>query len=318
MQVKYLRASKFGFLDPEIRKLFLSQGMLPVVINDAYIPHLFRPERLQLWYGGSGCFVPGTLVRTETGLRAIESIRIGERVLSFDTDKRQPEYMPVLKTFRFSAVDIKQKFVTFVLPTYKIVCTANHEFYINGTWIAAGIIAERIMATNTEYRRRYYISNKGRLLTTKHYARSFCNRYKAAIMKPSKNSDGYPSTMISINQRSVSVKIHRLVALAWIENPLGLPVVNHKDLDKTNNFVENLEWVTARENSDHFQRSGLQPLFKGEASTSSKLKEWQVLEIRAFAKTKKKGHRSILSEKFGVSEATIKDVVLRNSWKHVP
>lgn len=54
MQVKYLRASTFGFLNPEIRKIFLSQGMLPVVINDAYIPHLFRPERIQIWYGGSG------------------------------------------------------------------------------------------------------------------------------------------------------------------------------------------------------------------------------------------------------------------------
>lgn len=54
MQIKYLKASTFGFLNPEIRKIFLSQGMLPVVINDAYIPHLFRPERLQLWYGGSG------------------------------------------------------------------------------------------------------------------------------------------------------------------------------------------------------------------------------------------------------------------------
>lgn len=54
MQVKYLKASTFGFLNPEIKKIFLSQGMFPVVINDAYIPNLFRPERVQIWYGGSG------------------------------------------------------------------------------------------------------------------------------------------------------------------------------------------------------------------------------------------------------------------------
>lgn len=162
MEVKYLRASVWGALREHEAASFRSSGLLPVVINDVYIHNFFRPERIQIWYGGSGCFVPGTLVRTSTGLKPIESIQVGERVLSFDVDNKRGEYMPVLKTFRYSAVDIKQKFVTFVMPTYKIVCTANHEFYINGTWVAAGIIAQRIMEGDTQYERALLHQQQGK------------------------------------------------------------------------------------------------------------------------------------------------------------
>ena len=50
----------------------------------------------------------------------------------------------------------------------------------------------------------------------------------------------------------VTYALHRLIAETWIENPLNKPFVNHKDLDKKNNSVLNLEWVTASENSSHY------------------------------------------------------------------
>jgi hypothetical protein len=50
------------------------------------------------------------------------------------------------------------------------------------------------------------------------------------------------------------VYVHRLVALAYLPNPLNLPEVNHKDFDKTNNKLENLEWVTKEQNTHHTNR----------------------------------------------------------------
>lgn len=58
------------------------------------------------------------------------------------------------------------------------------------------------------------------------------------------------------NNKRTKHYIHRLVAQAYIPNPLGLPEVNHKDSDRTNNQVSNLEWVTSSGNSIHAVKAG--------------------------------------------------------------
>ena len=55
-------------------------------------------------------------------------------------------------------------------------------------------------------------------------------------------------TLLSIEHKKNSEKVHRLVALAWLPNPEGKPQVHHKDEDKTNNSVDNLAWTTSKEN----------------------------------------------------------------------
>ena len=62
---------------------------------------------------------------------------------------------------------------------------------------------------------------------------------------------GYYQVCLSKDGQKVKRYVHRLVAEAYIPNPLGLPQVNHKDEDKTNNNVNNLEWVTAKENNNY-------------------------------------------------------------------
>lgn len=72
------------------------------------------------------------------------------------------------------------------------------------------------------------------------------------ILKPQNNGKGYLHVSLYNNDHiSRTVMIHRLVALAFLENPLDLPQVNHIDENKHNNRVDNLEWVTSVDNINH-------------------------------------------------------------------
>lgn len=69
--------------------------------------------------------------------------------------------------------------------------------------------------------------------------------------------NGYLHCTLSINKKPKRFRVHRLVAEAFIENPSEKPFVNHKDGNRTNNTVENLEWVTPSENTQHAVNTGL-------------------------------------------------------------
>jgi hypothetical protein len=70
-------------------------------------------------------------------------------------------------------------------------------------------------------------------------------------MKSSKNHNGYLYVQFSVNNKKKNFYIHQLVAKAFIENPENKPFVNHKDFNKTNNHISNLEWCTNSENMKH-------------------------------------------------------------------
>lgn len=70
-------------------------------------------------------------------------------------------------------------------------------------------------------------------------------------LKQAKDSNGYKFVTLNNNYKQYHLSIHRAVAETFIENPNNYPQVNHIDCNKENNNVENLEWCTQKQNSDH-------------------------------------------------------------------
>ena len=96
------------------------------------------------------------------------------------------------------------------------------------------------------YEGLYQVSNLGRVKSL-----NYNRTGKECILKYGINTDGYLYVILSKNCICKNRTIHRLVATAFIDNPDNLPYINHKDENKLNNRVENLEWCTAEYNSNY-------------------------------------------------------------------
>lgn len=100
-----------------------------------------------------------------------------------------------------------------------------------------------------DYEGLYQVSNFGNIRRYK-TGYEFLNRYKY-------KHKGYIRTALCKNNHVTHFYVHRLVAKVFIPNPENKSEVNHKDGDKTNNHVDNLEWCTRQENMKHARNTGL-------------------------------------------------------------
>ena len=134
------------------------------------------------------------------------------------------------------------------------------------------------------------------------------------IKKDWHHRDGYRIIGLIKNKKRTVFYVHRLVAEAYLPKIEGKEFVNHKDGNKADNHVSNLEWVTKSENSKHSFEIGTQDN-KGENHPMSLLNEQKVIEIRnRFILGFK---RKELAEMYGVKRSTIEKIINRKLWKHI-
>ncbi len=118
---------------------------------------------------------------------------------------------------------------------------------------------EEIWKEVKEYEELYEISNTGKLRSKDRaiLKRNGVTQYRNGILIAlNTNSDGYLQGKLCKEGKTKTVKIHRLVAEHFLPNPNNLPEVNHKDYDRTNNNVNNLEWSSHKENIQHSAKVG--------------------------------------------------------------
>jgi hypothetical protein len=168
----------------------------------------------------------------------------------------------------------------------------------------------RILPINTEYE----VSNLGNVRSIKDYYDSTFKgipvrrKKKTSLVGPKLSKKGY----CRVNLNGITHPVHRLIASAFIPNPNNFPQVNHKNGIKTDNRVENLEWVTNLENRIHAIENNL--IARGE-QCEHKLTEKEVLEI--YQARNSGVFQKDIASKYGVCQQTISSVQNRKTWRHI-
>jgi len=134
------------------------------------------------------------------------------------------------------------------------------------------------------------------------------------VLKTEVMKKGYHRVKLYKDSKGKKFFIHRLVAKAFIPNPENKDTVNHKDNDKSNNKVENLEWMTNRENYEHAQENNWALCHKGSGHPNSKLEEKDVLSIRKL-RSKGIGVKEI-AHRYKISDSHIYSICSYRTWKH--
>ena len=148
------------------------------------------------------------------------------------------------------------------------------------------------------YEEFYCVSNSGKIKSLR----------RNKILIGNLTTKGYPFVILSVKGTPKTLTVHRVVASHFLENTEQKQCVNHKDCDRTNNKVENLEWVTYGENNLHSIRMGRKK-YKGEFNPKAKLTIENVKYIRMSKETS-----TNLAKFFNVSISNICDIKKNKIW----
>ena len=157
----------------------------------------------------------------------------------------------------------------------------------------------------------YQVSNMGRVRSVDHYVKSPTRNpeivkmriVKGKLLKPEIKANGYLYVSLWKEGIKKAYTVHRLVAEAFVDNPLAKPFVNHKDYNRQNASAENLEWVTANENMQ-YSSCNLSTSHIGKSSFPNKTGEMYISQTPC-------GHYRLQIDRLGIRKTynTIKHAV---------
>ena len=155
----------------------------------------------------------------------------------------------------------------------------------------------------------YMVSSKGRV---KSFKGSVPKILSTAFCR-----NGYEKLNLRNENGSKNFTMHRVVAMAFCDNPNGKKEVNHIDGNKSNNCCTNLKWVSRKENMRHAVETGLKIGLKGEKCANSKLNDLEVLTIKTLLSVGEYTNVEI-GETVGASASTVCAIKRKKSWRHIP
>lgn len=135
----------------------------------------------------------------------------------------------------------------------------------------------------------YKVSDKGNVYSVERKD-TLGRKWGGLTLKPAYDKDGYITVSLCKNGIRKSKTIHRLVAQTFIPNPNNYLEINHKDENKTNNHVENLEWCTRKYNNNHGKRTekAIQKISKKVKAVN--VKTGEVLTFNSVREAGRKGY----------------------------
>jgi len=179
---------------------------------------------------------------------------------------------------------------------------------------------EEIWKDIAGFEKYYQVSNLGRIKRlprmSKHSCPGYFKPYGERIMVMNiANPKKYVSAKLTVDGITITRQLHRVVLSAFVPCPAEGLVVNHKDGNKHNNCLDNLEWVTYKENANHAKNMGLTHYAVGEDSGQVKTNNKDVAEIKKMLQLGEV--QKVIAQKFGISKKMVTDINTGRTWKHI-
>ena len=227
---------------------------LPEVSAEEAVEILKRNNRIELIPSGEDTNVPNTdtISRQATiteiknyerdSTAPIDYVKIVEQMPPAQPDARYINANELIKRLQQAGLDDAVSIA---------VKMAGHERLKHVPSAQPEIIRKPVIG----YEGYYEVDNCGRVyaldrvIHVEDHGRSYDKPLSGGIIKQHMHSKGYKIVPLTKDGKTKNIFVHRIVAMAFLANPDKLPCINHKDEDKTNNFVENLEWCTYQYNN---------------------------------------------------------------------